>query len=304
MFFIKLLPVAFFLSLQLSHSQAYEPLVRDNAHWVVARYNSELIWYYEDFREYYTDGDTVFNDTIYKRVYRYLLEPDVWPTTPPYHRYGGPVLFGLLREDTAQRKVYGIRFNVNPDDCFYGIEGLLFDYSVNQGDSLELCQAFLGPMVIDTVYYSNEFGYNRKHFQLDWLNYNGNSLIEGIGSSYGLFEEIGAAYKWTLFKVLLCYTLDDVTDCDVITRTESKQYSRVEIYPNPVKNNILYLKLPEGGHRDWQADISDLYGRVLLHVQIEYSVEQLHLPDLAPGIYTIEVYNRQQVFAVEKILKI
>ncbi len=130
----------------LSHSQNYEPLVRDNAHWVVATYDSQLIWYYEDFREYYTDGDTVYNDTVYKKVYFYHLVPDEWPTTPPYHRVGGPGLVGLLREDTVQRKVYGIRFILNPGDCFYETEGLLFDYSVNQGDSLELCQAFMGPM--------------------------------------------------------------------------------------------------------------------------------------------------------------
>ena len=301
-FFIKLLPVSLLFCAQLSFSQVYEPLVRDNAHWVVETYNSELIWGYEDFREYFTDGDTVFNDTVYKRVYRYHLAPDVWPTTPPYHRVGGPDLFGFLREDTAQRKVYGIRSIINYGDCFFGTEGLLFDYSVNQGDTLDLCQAFLSPLVIGNVFYMNEFGYNRKHFNISFGGY----LVEGIGSSYGLFEEIGYTFKNSKGSryVLLCYTIGDISDCNITTGINQLNENKAEIYPNPLQGKILYVKLPEGGHRDWQADISDLYGRVLLHVQLEYSVEQLHLPDLAPGIYTIKVYNRQQVFSVEKILKI
>ena len=94
---------------KLSKAQDYEPLVIENAHWVVATNTTEVLWSWVNFREYFTSGDTIVNQIEYKKVYRYHLEPDVWPIYPPYHRFGDPVLFGLIREDIDEKLVFGIQ---------------------------------------------------------------------------------------------------------------------------------------------------------------------------------------------------
>jgi len=287
---------------QTVFSQAYEPLVRENAHWVVVTLDYGNVMLYEDFREYHTSGDTIISDTMFKKVYRYQLEPDYFPN-PPYHRISDPILYGAIREDTVERKVYGRRFNVPSYSCFGGTGAMMFDYSVTTGDSIDLCAAVFGPFKIDTVIYEEVFGYTRKNFYPQSPYNYSSPLIEGIGSWHGLFEEIGYAVKDSDVYVLLCYTIGNASGCDVITGERETIENQIEIFPNPVKGSFLNVKLAEAETGIFKADLDDIYGRTIQYYPLNHSFNQLNLEPLPQGIYILKIYQKQKVLSITKILK-
>ncbi len=285
-------------------AQDYEPLVRENAHWVVADYN-DLPWHYEDFREYYTDGDTLVGDTLYKKVYKYQLEPSDGLFLPPYTRIGDPLLYGLLREDTIGHVVFGIRFNVEPYHCFYS-EDTLYDFSITQYDTIELCIGFMGPITFDTVYYENVFGYYRKHFITTLAsNYAGIQLYEGIGSYNGLLEEIGFAFKKdVLGSELKCYTIGDISNCDILTQTKEVIAPGIKVYPNPLDGGYLYIQLPGNKNQNLELIISDVYGKTIYTNLLKPGSNEINLGELNKGLYFVTVLKENKLLLNKKILKI
>jgi len=292
-----------FIIIRSVYCQPYEPLVRQDAHWVVATYSYQILWGYENFREYFTFGDTVISDINYMKVYRYELEPVNFPISAPYLRIGDPVMYGVIREDTSERKVYGIQFNVYPGGCFYE-EDIMFDFSILQGDSIELCQGVFGPLSIDTVYYQSAFGYTRKHFYPTGYYYF-KPLIEGIGSGHGLFEYFGATYKNkdSATEVLMCYSIGDGSACDVITSVPEIKDRQINIYPNPVAGSKMYYKIPVTLMDNSFVKITDIYGKPILQIPITKSQDELNLDFLSNQMYLLWIIRNQEVLFTEKIIK-
>ncbi|MBC8485590.1 MAG: T9SS type A sorting domain-containing protein [Bacteroidetes bacterium] len=294
--FMSLIIVVFLIN--TGYGQDYVPLVRENAHWVVASNNDEP-WQWENFREYYTADDTLINDTLYKKVYRYQLQPSDSLYMPPYTRIGNPVLYSLIREDTIGRIVYGIQLNIDPGNCFY-TEDTLFDFSVSQNDTLELCQAFMGPIPIDTIFYGDAFGYNRRI-----LIMGGNYpfyFIEGIGSNCGLFEYIGVTCKDINYEELICYTLDDISNCDILTHTDVEIIPDIKIFPNPLVGDHLYIQIPGNAYQKLTVQISDIFGEIIYKDKLDSG--KLNLGSLNQGVYIIKVIKENKLLLIKKILKI
>ncbi|NLO52030.1 MAG: T9SS type A sorting domain-containing protein [Bacteroidales bacterium] len=284
-------------------AQDYEPLVRDNAHWVVGHRHDGL-GICTEFMEYFTEGDSILNDVLYKKVYQYQLESVEYE--PPYTRTGSPVLYGFLREDTIGRIVYGILINpINPYECF-ATEDTLFNFAVSQTDTLELCIGNAGPITFDAIYYVNAFGYYRKHFKTkDLSNYAGIHLIEGIGSDNGLFEWLGFAFKDFDGYVLKCYTQGDISNCSILTNTEKVVAPRIiKIFPNPLIGNMLTIEIPGNNNPRLILQVIDVYGKVLSESIIETSTYNLDLGGLSKGVYVIKVLKENQELLINKILKI
>lgn len=272
------------------YGQSYEPLVRENAHWVVADLDDWPVWHNVNFREYYTDGDTLLDDTLYKKVYKYTLAAsNIWGD-PPYERMGNPSIYALLREDTIARIVYGLRFNVGPEYCFY-TEDTLFDFSVSQYDTLELCIGYMYPLTFDTVYYDNIFGYYRKHFITDMASDLVSEFYEGIGSASGLFEGIGISFKKDLRgSELICYTLGDISNCDVLTQNREEIALDINLYPNPAMNYIK-VELNKTNHSGTSLALFDTSGKIIKAVQIPAQTQDyvLGLQDIPTGLYVVKV---------------
>ncbi len=283
-----------------SFAQPYEPLVRENAHWVVADLDDWPVWHNVDIREYYTDDDTLIGDTLYKKVYSYHLESSDFLGIPPYTRVGDPTLYGLLREDTLARIVYGLVFNANPDYCFY-TEDTLFDFSLSQNDTIKLCQAW-SPILIDTIYQANIFGYNRKCFHLDDLYWG--ILTEGIGSSFGLYEAWGFAFKKdVLGSELKCYTIGDISNCDILTQTKEEFVPDIKVFPNPIVGEYLYVQLPPGNGQNVTVLVSDVCGKTLSESSLSGNLNKIGLGRLDKGIYFIKVLKENKLLLNKKILK-
>ncbi len=275
-------------------AQDYEPLVRENAHWVVADYVAGIILY-DNFREYFTEGDTIVNSKLYKKVYKYILTPTNDNYQPPFDRTGPPQLFGMLREDTVNKIVFGILLNPFTYDCFI-TEDTLFDFSVSVNDSLDLCIAseFGNPITITSIQYYNVFGYNTKVF--DGISAGGGATFyEGIGSTHGLFESLMIYIKEFKQHVLLCYTRDDISNCDVITQlSESTELPEIKLFPNPVTDGQITFEFQYTKHqRDMELRCFDVFGKEV-HSEKVYQFQEeikVDIQNWPKGIYFAIVYS-------------
>jgi hypothetical protein len=211
----------------------------------------------------------------------------------------------MLREDTVNRIVFGILINPFTYDCFI-TEDTLFDFSVSLNDTLDLCIAseFGDPITITTIQYYNVFGYNTK--VIDGISAGGGATFyEGIGSTHGLFESLMIYVKEFKQHVLLCYTNNDISNCDIITQlSESTELPEIKLFPNPVKGEILHFNIPGNKMQNLYTRISDTYGKILIENKINPEENNLDISSLSNGIFIITFYNETTTYLIEKIIKL
>src|SRR5690554_1719959 len=180
-------------SILFIRAQSYVPFPEQNAVWSNFRsaegqqgkgdgwcYNSNI----------YTNGDTIINGKKYIKLLEEKIHfihfanichfsPD---TTMPVEWSS----FGLLRNDTVNKKVYYRRQGTNSDT-------LLYTFDLNIGDTLPRTfinhkfnqnNAFVG-YIVDSVFIESYGGVNRKVFVLNKSGSRQYTLIEGIGSVRG-----------------------------------------------------------------------------------------------------------------------
>lgn len=128
-----------------------------------------MVLEFGDFQitEYYTGNRIVHNDTVY------------------YEMYGFGTLPKYIREDTIEHKVYG------RGTSFEGIEGLLYDFSIQVGDSISYSDNPDFYFKLEIKQTENILGVNRTVFYLKPTLYPNSSFIiwiEGIGSLAGIFK--------------------------------------------------------------------------------------------------------------------
>ena len=182
-----ILLIILILSVQGLMSQNYIPIAIEGAHWVIRYDEIESIQPVDDLWEYHITGDTIINDLSYKKVLKRDLV--VTQNGPPFEAEGPYELYGVIRDDSIGRKVYAIKYSTF-DECPENQEYLLYDFSKNIGDTLNLCIIpDWNEFVIDDIYSQEVLGFNTRVY-FDW-----DEIYEGMGSYYGLFEEMFAPFK-------------------------------------------------------------------------------------------------------------
>jgi len=188
----------------------------------------------EAYDSFYVQKDTIVNGNVYKKI---------------QDTYHGTV--GLIREDRLAGKVWfkGCRYGLDPANDT--TEFLMFDYSLNVGDTFHLDYAgpwghyaVKNPISVDSMYYD---GTGRKSLRFNSVNPVFNeklAFIEGVGSNFGII------YYWYDHlegdNYLLCARKDDTTDyvnkrsgsCGIRLAVPEELNSTVkcQVYPNPFEN--------------------------------------------------------------------
>ena len=136
------------ISLNKMSAQDYLPFVVEDKHWVIGKCGTlggdVAEWY-----EYLLRGDTLIENTVYKKVYRrnFLIPQSYSDCDIFYEGMSKPytvttvAYMGAVREDIAERKVY-LRASDHLDwgQCFQEGEEVLFhDFSLVPGDTFENC---------------------------------------------------------------------------------------------------------------------------------------------------------------------
>lgn len=236
-------------------------------------------------------GDTLIQGKLY-----FKLETDVYPC----NEYE-PIT--LIREEDS--KVY---------HHFEGNDYLLYDYSLNPGDTL--WQTFwnwdnggyqLSPYplyIVDTMSVLlggewrkvQEVHFNLSSDTLTIYNDIGGLFIEGFGSSYFYFPKSGLCEFAACLRAIYwpngdSTLVDSLTNCFLIDNTTERAATQtLSVSPNPVQD-MLYLHPSQPLSPDAQVSVYDLYGREVYRGAFEAAEKGISTQSWPPGVYLLEVRN-------------
>ncbi|NOY96965.1 MAG: T9SS type A sorting domain-containing protein [Chlorobi bacterium] len=257
-------------------NQDYYPMVQENNEWNVLEVSypgTGNPWdtIYSTITYKFT-GDTIINDTIYKKV---LISEEGIPTNWEF--------YGAIRED-ENNKVW-----------FYPTIGmieerLMYDFSVNVGDTIE---NYATVMVVDSIAYKEINGEDRKHIYFSYIDFSPfkEIWIEGIGSNRGVLQSgtAGMMGGWTWFLCMsengeLVYMNPNYNSCYLIsTDVKETSYPEINIFPNPANNILIVENLSHTLVKS--IKLVDLKGNIIK----EFSTDQenLNLNGIKPGSYIL-----------------
>ena len=282
------------LFLQQINGQEYNPIAVEGAHWIVSYHDINTVEPVDDLWEYYSSGDTLVDSFNYKKIYKRNLV--VIQNGPPFQAEDSYQLFGLMRDDTVTRKVYAIQIQDNYNTCPLNEEYILFDFSLNISDTASLCiLPEYYEFIIQNIYVSTVLGFTTRIFEGMELFY------EGMGSNYGLFEEMFAPFKKEsryIYSTSLDYYCRE-SPCELLVSTNNITESLTfEIFPNPTSQTV-FIKYNESEKIN-SVSIYNILGQRKIH--INRNLNQIDISALENGIYIIEIKLDGQEFR-QKIIK-
>lgn len=270
-------------------AQDYIPLVQEQATWI--HYEWDGGGTFEDLNlfGYRIEGDTMIDGTAYKKVYRLEFFVDqIWPFAP--YRKSGQALFGAIREDLDERKVYARIFEANEIEwrCTDpGAEKLWYDFSLEVGDTLPSCISYYDISQIDSIDTVFSFGENRRRWSI-WDGYA--YQVEGLGTHTGLFDPcFGCVFTGENSYTLEHYCIGPESECDIIDATSTRELalpaSAISIAPNPASGLVrISLRGQEGGMEG--ISLYSPSGQLLREWVGNQDIDVSGLP---PGLYWVRV---------------
>lgn len=289
-------------------SQEYHKLLNESLYWDIA--GAQMGYICSGFSEnppwrVSFSGDTVIDGKHYaKTYYREFIT-----LTPPVN-CGAFVVdtnvylssYYFLREDTIEERVW--RYDAVNDD-----EVLLYDFTYEQGDTIDLI-GYPSETIVDTVYYiTTGDGVTRKKIQFgEYDGYPGGYYIEGIGGVAGVLDF--PVYYFESGTWLMCVKnsydnsiLNIGDDCyDFLTGT-TLQHSktRIKVYFNNSISKII-IKL------DDLLEVNELLlyntnGQAIKRLYIEdFKLEyEFTVSDFPPGLYMVALIENGSVVDTRKV---
>lgn len=285
--------------------QDYLKLLNETMYWDIA--GAEMGYICSGFsdippKRFSFSGDTIIQSKNYSKSYYRDLIPIGYtppPNCSPFYvdTISTLATFYFLREDTTERRVW--RYN-----SYTGEEELLFDFSLQQGDTL-YHESIYGTTVVDTVYdiITND-GIIRKKFVVT-PSFSENYYIEGIGGVAGLFQRPFQYFEFGTWLMCVKDSIDnsiyDVSGhCfDFITNVPVTNCRiKVDIYPNPVSKNITI----ETSLENINLKIYNQNGQEILTREFNRQVT-FDLSELTSGMYLLKVLKNNEIVHSEKIIK-
>jgi len=258
--------------------------------------------------KYWFQGDTVIKNVKYKKVY---LQHSFYDTID-FSRAG---YYAAIREDTMAEKVYCIY----SDWVYEEKEYLLYDFSVNVGDTVGIYYYFIWHTQvvksIDSLFIDGSY---RKRINFDNGIYGKESWIEGIGSTYGLFDagipdlNLVAISSMNCLEFLRCvhidgrliYQADDTCyqqyGCYIpppVNITEHKEET-FKIYPT-IAENMLYIET-DANTENVEYKIMNLQGQIVNSGMIANTIS---ISNLSSGFYFITILDSKRYIKTQKFIK-
>ncbi len=278
----KLLIITVFLGLALSsYSQLNYFLPDSNSYFSVSPYK---FWF---------QGDTIIYNKKYKKVFQ--------QNGDSIADFNKATYYAAVREDTLNEKIYCIQ---NDD----GIERLISDFSLNVGDTVSVYSfwPFGSPRLvtvkiksIDSILIYDKY---RKRLNIDEAQGclgEGESWIEGIGSTLGLFFPYSVVPDLGCTELLCVHINDTVVyqnpfyeDCyeDILLGIIETNQDFLEVYPTIVKDNLIVVTR-NNLHIPYQYNILSTQG-----IKVENGSLNANCIDvsfLKEGFYFIILYDKK-----------
>ncbi|MBC7864853.1 MAG: T9SS type A sorting domain-containing protein [Bacteroidia bacterium] len=294
-YFYFLLLLNLFVKAQTS---VYHPMPDSNAVWNIHYVQYCFVNGMGD--EYYSitiSGDTLINGQVYHKFFT----PYVQSFSTGTCGFNSLGYNGAYRDDTLQKKI----FYIPPSDT---TEQLLYDFTMQVGDTLKgFLKSGSFSWATDTVQSVDSVligGSYRKRININnWYNV---SLIEGVGSIYGLIiPSPGYITDMPSFD-LTCFTQNGQAlypntsiNCQLITSENSidKDLPEVKIFPNP-SNGSFAIDFGKTCFKEiW---LTDICGR-LICFQKTTNQTLIYINDLPNGTYILRLDGENNIPVYRKI---
>jgi len=285
---ILIILILFSYFVSSAQTSVYHPFPKTNTGWGVDEWWHGVPPATKTGSHFYTinGSDTTIGSYTYIKVFKGTI----------------PSLFGGFRDDSTNRKVYGIIFPAP------AIEFILYDFNLNIGDTFvhfytNLCQ---DSTTYSTVYFVDSVligGTYRKriHFDEPLLFTSGPlKFIEGVGSTTGLFN----CYYQGEFTYNLC-AFNQVGKpphnfCSSSTSIEEEIKTQIQIYPNPSSSKVSlrfnkFLNNASIFIYDAQSKLVKKFEN-LNGDSYNFSCE-----DLNNGIYIVKIFEANKMIATKKL---
>lgn len=262
--------------------QAQSIAIQDGAVW------HEEFWLYDGLTAHHStytcsaDGDTSIDGSVYTRIHQLGVDSiSVLGSTEPAQAVPLDRYLGAIRVDEGDRRWY-VWFAGYPGEL------LLYDFDLEVGSTTlgtwGDCGVDLTVNEVDSVLVGSTW-HQRYHLDLP-----GRFVIDGLGSSAGLFGQLCQAFKE--YSCLNVYEQLDalliVDGCGTVStsiRSTDTDEQRPLAYPNPTFGLVYLRGTPTHG----RVEVRDGLGRTVLQAMRPHATSPIDLSPLAPGHYTLRV---------------
>ncbi|MBX2892478.1 MAG: T9SS type A sorting domain-containing protein [Saprospiraceae bacterium] len=253
---------------------------------------------------FWFQGDSVVNGQVYQKLCSAAIQGT--PNTvfcPPYTVDTSVcAVFALMREDTAARKVYRYDFDA-------GVEYLLFDFSVQVGDTVAVGYPPESFIIQNEWYETWGDGSNRRTLSVSTLDNNDfNRWMESLGAFNSLWEP---AVGLCICPHGFCYQQNgdnlygDVC-AQIVGVSELKTAPfDLKITPNPASQNIV-VQMFEKESSPSQIVVFDMFGKIVARQetagnQSGFEINVSHLP---AATYSVSVFEKGKSIGTKRFQKI
>lgn len=288
---------AFLILISLSvNGQTYNSFPTNNAKWIF-----NYTWNYlgegsPNVNNYTIEigGDTLIDVTTYQKL-RISSFQSVSTGSPIENRNQYQ---GAIREDLANKKVYFVEINTTT-------EVLLYDFNLQIADPvLGRLENQNTPDIITSIDYVYVGSSYRKRWNTNSC-YN-ISIIEGVGSTYGLFKPSpGCAtdmpdYSLTCFKQNTDLYPNSLTECEFTTGiiSSKRTLTYASVSPNPSKG---FVKIDFNKTPTKEIQLTDLLGNTFLIENTE-GLEYIDIVGLKESIYILTLTDNYNNKTMTKIV--
>jgi hypothetical protein len=287
--------LAFTISSAVS-GQSYHQLIENGKTWNILTMTMGP-WYTSS---YSFDGDTIINNFTYQK----LRSVDKFSSSGYY--------LGAMREDTILQQVFY-------RDMYMTEDGLLYDFSLQQGDTVSIIsntgmKGFSLLYSVDSLdQVPDENGALRKRMYMSAnMNNSGEVWVEGVGSSQGLISPGNWSYMADLNWSLLCSKRDgEVVYYNPLLDTCYIDYvgipkinsgaTAIHISPNPVAD-VSVLQFTNNINDCFILEIYSLMGQLLRRETSTGNQFYIYNKDYSNGLYFFKLIGPDKEFATGKFI--
>ena len=277
--------------------QTYIPFPDSNAVWKVDHFNNPLQCPPSGFCgnfQYGYFGDTLINGIIYKKL--------------AYCANVQSCYLGALRQDKQNKKIYFIIDGLMQEE-------LLYDFSLTIGDTLPVNYV----SVYDTCYVISQDSIQLANVYHKTLlcncpssAFNQVTLIEGIGSNFGLIEGFVIFEPWSSLN---CFSGDNgliyidttqFTNCNDLTSLSPLNLDKkhlLEIFPNPAEFNQT-ININFSQNIKYTLNIYNEFGQLIKSEEIDSLTKpfDINTSELGKGIFIINIVTNFDNYQSHKLL--
>lgn len=239
-----------------------------------------------DDYNYYTAGDSLIQGVTWTKVLRQGSYTLNWQSPNfPDPNCQGVFPYGPAQNDVKLIRQEGRQLRIWADE----MDQLLYDFDLVVGSSVPVSwtnwNTDITVLAVDSVLIGTEM---RARYELanSWAQY----LIEGVGSSHGLFEPLSNFFDCGYG--LDCFGLGADAfypsgwgfSCWVVMGVDPPPTDRhVRVFPNPA-DDVVTISGFEGAD---EVTVLDVYGRIVMRERVTSAPFVMDVSSLAPGSFTL-----------------